>query len=326
MDRRVLVFTRASAIGIAVLLLLVAVTARHASSSDENPKTAVAEGAAVPRTRDGRPDLRGVWNYGTITQLERPRDLAGKQVLTDQEAAELEQRQLKSRDIPDRWDVGLKVVKSRRTSLIVDPIDGRMPPLTVQGQKRMAALAEVARRPASRPEDRGPRERCIVRAGPPILPDAYSNIVEIFQTPEYVGILTELIHDARIVPLDGRPHIDSDIRQWMGDSRGRWDGDTLVVDTTNFSDKTTFRSSSARLHVVERFTRSDADTLQYQFTVDDPYTWSRAWTAVLPMARTHDQIIEYACHEGNYTNMAGILGAARAEEKALGKAPRRLPQ
>ena len=327
MTHRVLASTGAVAVVIAIVSLKTFFIARQASLSAEKSKTAVAaKNSTPPRTPDGYPDLEGVWNYGTITPLERPHELAGKQFLTDQEVAEIEKQQLQNRDIPDRWDAGLKIVKDKRTSLIVDPRDGRIPPLAPEAQRRVAALAEATRRPAARPEDRGPRERCIVRSGPPILHDAYSNVVQIFQTPKYVAVLTELIHDARIVPMDGTPHIGQGLRQWMGDSRGHWDGDTLVVDTTNFTDKTNFRRSGRSLHVVERFTRVDADTLQYEFTVDDPQTWTRPWTAALPMRKTHDQIIEYACHEGNYTNMVGILGAARAEEKAAEEAANKGPR
>jgi hypothetical protein len=293
--------------------------ARHVQLTAKKSQMAPATTSASRRMPDGHPDIQGIWSYGTITPLERPRELGGKEVFTDEEAADTEKRQLQNRDIPDRWDAGLGVIKDRRTSLIRDPPNGRLPPLTPQGQNRVAALAETLRHPAARPEDRGPRERCIVRSGPPILPDAYSNVVQVFQTSEYVGILTELIHDARIVPLGNKPHLNHNIRQWMGDSRGHWEGDTLVVDTTNFTDKTSLRGAGEGLHVIERFTRIDADTLQYEFTVDDPQTWTRPWTAALPMTKSRDQIIEYACHEGNYTNMSGILSAARAEDRAAGQ-------
>ena len=158
-----------------------------------------------------------------------------------------------------------------------------------------------------------------------MLPVGYNSNYQILQTPGYVVILSEMIHDVRVVPLDGRPHLPQNIRQWMGDSRGRWDGNTLVVDTTNFSNKTSFRGSSENMHLVERFTRVDADTIDYQFTVDDPATWTRPWTAAVPMAKTEDRLFEYACHEGNYA-MTNILAGARAQEKAAAEAAKKEPR
>src|SRR5262249_17997371 len=214
-----------------------------------------------------------------------------------EEAAEFERRTLEQRN-PDRrdggaqadvgraynqfwWDYGTKVVGSKRTSLIVDPPDGRIPPLTPEGQKRADARAAARQRPAVGPEDRNLWERCILggNTGPPMTPGPYNNNVHLFQAPGYVVILNEMINDARIVRLDGRPHVASNIRQWRGDSRGRWEGNTLVVDTTNFRDETNFRGSSAMLHVVERFTRVAVDTLHYEFTVEDSATWTRPWSA-----------------------------------------------
>ena len=286
-----------------------------------------------PRTPWGEPELQGTWDFATITPLERPKDLAGKEVLTAEEAAEFERRTLQQRN-PDRrdggaqadvgraynefwWDYGSKVVGTKRTSLVVDPPDGRVPPLTPEGQKRADARSAVRQRPAAGPEDRNLWERCIMggNAGPPMVPGPYNNIVQVFQTPGYVVILNEMINDARIVPLDGRPHLPPNIRQWRGDSRGRWEGNTLVVDTTNFGEETNFRGASAALHLVERFTRVAPDTLLYEFTVDDPRTWTRSWSAAIPMTKTEDQVFEYACHEGNY-GMFNILAGARTEEKA----------
>jgi hypothetical protein len=288
-----------------------------------------------PRTADGQPDLQGVWNFSTITPLERPVEFADKPFLTDAEAKQYEQRtaQRNNRDNRDQnpdadvssaynefwWDRGVHAARVNgrtRTSLIVEPADGKIPGLTADGQARAAARAEARRlHPADGPEDRSLAERCLVfNAGPPMLSGPYNNYVQIFQTRDHVVIFNEMIHDARLVPLDGRPHLPPTIRRWQGDSRGRWDGNTLVVETTNFSDKTNVRGSGEHLRLVERFTRADAKTLLYEFTIDDAESFVQPWTAVLPMAKTDDQIYEYACHEGNYA-LTGILRGARAGER-----------
>ena len=309
-----------------------------------------AQKSAAPRTREGRPDLQGVWSYATLTPLERPAEFAGQPFLTDAQAAEFERRTLvvQNRDRRDGsgpagrgtdgrtdldraynqvwWEYGSKVVGTRRTSLIVDPADGRIPPLTPDGQKRgedkrglwtANGEYEGGARGLSFDShvDRPLQERCLgwTVTGPPMVPGAYNNNVELFQTPETVVIVNEMVHDQRIIPLDGRPRVGPAIRLWMGSSRGRWDGDTLVVDTTNFR-PTVFRGASAKLHLVERFRRVDADTLLYAFTVDDPATWVRPWSAEIPMTRSRDPIFEYACHEGNYSLM-NILAGARQQEK-----------
>ncbi len=287
-----------------------------------------ARQSAVPRTADGRPDLHGTWDFRTITPLERPNALSGKQRLTDEEAADLEEQA--AQDRVDRrpaagdpgtynqfwFDRGTKVIGDKRTSLITDPPDGRIPSLTPEGQKRKA-FGGRRDRPAG-PEDRNVAERCILgfNAGPPMEPRAYANIVQLFQTRDYVVLVNEMVHDARIIPLDGHSH--GRLRQWRGDSRGRWDGDTLVVDTVNFHHSTAFserQGSTPALHLIERFRRVDADTLVYEFTVEDPATWTRPWTAAIPMARSDDKLYEYACHEGNYA-MPAMLAGARAEEAA----------
>src|SRR5262245_63253630 len=239
-------------------------------------------------TPDGQPDLQGVWSFATITPLERPAELAGKQFFTDKEAVEYEKGVLQrtNRDRRDGpadadvsrayndfwWDSGNKVVSTRRTSLIIDPPDGRLPALTAAGQKRAADRAEARRlHPADGPENRPLQERCLIwtTAGPPILPSAYNNNIRIVQGTGYVAILNEMIHDVRIIPIDAGPHLPQNVRLWMGDSRGHWDGNTLVVDTTNFSDKTNFRGSDENMHLIERFTRTNEGTLTYQFTVDN---------------------------------------------------------
>jgi hypothetical protein len=287
----------------------------------------------APRTAWGQPDLQGVWDFATITPLERPADLAGKDVLTQQEAAEFEKQTLQRRNADRRdggadadvgraynqfwWDYGTRVIATKRTSLVVDPPDGKIPPLTPAGQKRTEARAAVLRRPPAGPEDRNLWERCILapNAGPPMLPSAYNNNVQIFQTPTHVVVFNEMINDARIIPLDGRPHIPAAIRQWKGDSRGRWEGGTLVVETTNFRDDSAFRGATANLQLVERFSRAGPDTLLYEFTATDTATWSRPWSVALPMSKADGPIYEYACHEGNY-GMLNMLAGARAQEKA----------
>jgi hypothetical protein len=269
------------------------------------------------------PDLQGIWNYATMTPLERPRDLAGKATLTPAEAQEYEramnERQSTTNNTagPDWWDPGTRFLTNGRTSLIVDPPDGRVPPQTPEAQQRAAARAQArrARGPADGPEDRALNERCLnwSVAGPPMLPGVYNNNVQIIQTRDYVAIVSEMIHDARIVATDGRAH--GVVPRWMGDSRGSWDGTTLVVDTVGFTDKTAFRGSSEHLHLVERFTRVDAETIEYRFTADDPSTWTRPFTAMFPLKKTAGPIYEYACHEGNERSMVGMLRAARVQEK-----------
>jgi len=327
--------------GLVSALALLAPLPVAGQSSSPAATTVAAAAQALPRTPDGKPDLQGIWDFRTITPLERPVALGTKEFFTAEEAAsfEKEENRRQNRDLIDPKQGGLnyvpggvvpynefwyergdKVVGTRRTSLIVDPPNGRLPPLTPEGQKKAEARAVVARntqlgRPiADSWEDRPLQERCLMglNAGPPMTPGAYNNNFQLFQTPEYVVIFTEMVHDARIVPMDGRPYLN--IPQWKGESRGRWEGDTLVVETKNFRRETSLQGSSANTHLIERFTRTDANTLVYQFTVTDPTTWTKPWTAVVPMARTDDQIYEFACHEGNHA-LAGILAGARADEK-----------
>jgi hypothetical protein len=201
--------------------------------------------------------------------------------------------------------------------LIIDPPDGKIPALTPEAQKRQADLAEYRRQhPGDGPEDFSLANRCILwaTAGPPMLPGAYNNNYQIVQAPGYVAILVEMIHDARIIPTDGGPHLPSGVHQWLGDSRGHWEGDTLVVETTNFNNKTNFRGASEKMKLTERFKRIDANTISYEFTVNDPSSFTKPWTAQIPMNKTTDSVLEYACHEGNYA-MEGMLKGLRAEEK-----------
>jgi hypothetical protein len=324
-----------SLLGATAAALLVAATVLLAQSGAPPP-------APVPRLADGRPDFNGVWTFATLTPLERPAEMAGKATLTEQEAAAIEKRTLdvQNRDRRDGggagdrgsdgrtdldraynqfwWDYGTKVVGTRRTSLIVDPPDGRIPPLLPDAARRQAERAAVESGTPNGPEDRPLRERClnILTAGPPMLPGPYNNNVQMFQTPGLVAIHSEMIHDTRLVPIGGPPHLPSRIRQWLGDARARWDGDTLVVETANFTGKTAFRGSSASLHLVERFTRVSAETLLYEFTVTDPSAWAKSWSVALPMTKTADKIYEYACHEGN-VGLLAILAGARAQERDL---------
>jgi hypothetical protein len=291
----------------------------------------VKTSSTVPRTPWGDPDLQGIWNNSTTTPLERPASAKGKEFLTARETAERDEHAERSADdAPAAGDPGTyngfwfdRGKSLTRTSLIVDPPDGRLPPYTADAQKRLASRAESRRRqgpePADGPEDRNLAERCITR-GAPKLPGGYNNNFQIVQTPQYVAILQEMIHEVRIIPLDKRPHINSRVRLWLGDSRALWDGNTLVVDTTNYDERIVdnsfncCRGAGANLHVIERFTRVDANTIDFRYTVDDPTTWTKSWTAVVPMTRSDEPIYEYACHEGNY-GLAGILRGARVLEK-----------
>ena len=292
------------------------------------------------RTSWGDPDLQGVWDFRTLTPLERPAELADKAFLTVEEAAAFEAQTLEARDADRRdgaekpfgigsdveraynqfwWDYGTNVTDDRRTSLITDPAHGTIP-YTAAGREEAGRFFSVLfGNIAAGPEDRALGERCILgfNSGPPMLPSAYNNNVQLFQTPDTVVILNEMVHNARIVPLNGPPHLPSDVRQWVGDSRGRWEGETLVIETTNFLGETSFVASSDNLRLVERFTRTADDTLVYEFTVEDSTMWTRPWTAAVPMTKSDLTLFEYACHEGNY-GMTNLLAGARVEEKEAG--------
>ncbi|HYL34574.1 MAG TPA: hypothetical protein VEV17_01530 [Bryobacteraceae bacterium] len=306
-----------------VVGLLAGTAAGQSSGSAAKPWTPA-------RTSFGQPDLQGLWNNVTITPLERPRDLAGKQFFTEEEAAAYEKRMVEGRDsnpnaaesVADPvvwWERGVHIVSTRRTSLIVDPPDGRIPPLTPEAQKRMQeARAQTRLHPADGPEDRSLQERCLLSTstGPPTLPAPYNNNIQIVQTPGYVMLVIEMIHEVRVIPLDGRPHLPVDVRLWMGDPRGHWEGDTLVVDSTNFTAKTHFRGSDENLHLVERFTRVAPDTVLYQFTVDDPTAFTRPWTGELPLHASEGPMYEFACHEGNVAMDHMLINARKAEKAA----------
>ena len=285
---------------------------------------------SAQRAKPRRPDLQGLWTNGTITPLQRPENLAGKPVFTEAEAAEYERswlgefrknfppEDLQAPDIDYNYMDRMKVVAGRRTSLITDPADGRLPPQLAAAKARAAARPKPSK---DDPELLGLDERCLLEvaigssnASPPMVPNPFGqNFYQIVQTDDYVAIHTEVVHDTRIIRIGGT-HAPPAVQLWLGDSIGHWDGDTLVVDTTNFSEKTHFRGSGPRLHVVERFTRTSPTTIRYQFTADDSDTWDRPWSAEIPFNATAERIYEYACHEGNYS-MANVLRGARAEEK-----------
>ena len=280
-----------------------------------------------PRVANGQPDLQGVWDFRTLVvqPLERPATGALKEFLTEEEAAEFDRFfiEVLERDGPFItddptiwWDYGNEIVGKKRTFLIIDPPDGRMPALTSEARRRAAERAEREARPAWGPEDRSPAERCIMggNAGPPILPGTYNNNVQLFQTSDYVALLNEMVHNVRIIPLHVRP--TPRLPQWSGHSRGHWDGDTLVVETDGFDKVPSFINSSPNMQLVERFTRVDANTLLYEFTVTDPTTWLTAVTMQVPMKKSDQALYEYACHEGNHHSMTAILQAARAAENA----------
>jgi len=294
-------------------------------------KEAAGKTWTPPKTPDGVPDIQGIFTNSNVAPLERPKDLGAKEFFTPEEAAAYAAKVLNQKEVTgpgtyndvhyDMGQFGLekkqsKVAANVRTSLITGP-EGRVPALLPEAQKRQAERAALNKgHEFDGPENRGLAERCIIwgNEGPPMLPVGYNSNLQIVQGEGYVAIMQEMIHDVRIIPTDGRPHVPSDVKQLMGDARGHWEGNTLVVDTTNFTNRTAFRGSGENLHVVERFTRTDPDTVLYQFTVDDPTAWAHSWSAEVPMTKIDGPIFEYACHEGNY-GMRNNLTGARAEEK-----------
>lgn len=316
------------------------------------------QSSLVPRTSWGAPDLGGVWDYNTLTPLERSGEFDGREFLTEEETAQIEQTARESEggdyrvadpkvDIESAYnafwsDKPAALSPDRRTSLIIDPPDGRLPALTSAAQARedfwranrvppirapLLLAFQAGTNPARGPEDFGLSERCVVgySSGPPLSGlsgGAYNSNLQIFQTPDHVALLTEMVHEARIVPLDGRPHVPAVIRQWLGDARGSWEGDTLVVESTNFTPKRSSFVTSATdavgeggaLHLTERFTRIDSDTLQYEYTVTDPVTFTRPFTGLQMLPRTEGPIFEYACHEGNY-GLPNSMAGARVQER-----------
>ena len=329
----------AAVLGPTMLMTWLAAGPAAGQVASEVSRTGSADPATV-RTPWGQPNLQGIWDLHTITRLERSDEFAGREFLTPEEASALEQRarlettdEARQEDV-DRdlgqayndfwWDRATTVVPTLRTSLIVDPPDGKVPPLTPDAQAR--AAVEQDHRPlratggfqggrgADSWFDRSLWERCITQGLPRISSRAYNANLKIVQTPDHIALLHEQIHEVRIIPLDGTPHLTPGIRQYMGDSRGHWEGETLVVATTNFGEQTNFRGSTSGLRMVERFTRIDADTLQYRVTFDDPTTWTRPWTVEIPWKAAEGPIFEYACHEGNH-GMTGTLSGGRAEDE-----------
>ena len=324
---------RNTAVSIAVCLVAVAAVGAVPAEAQTDP----------PRTAWGAPDLGGVWDFRSITPMQRPEDLADRDFLTEEAAAALEQRAIdrqnrflslpaqrtEAGDNVDRrpdggngsynhtWlDSGTQTVGTRRTSLIVDPPNGRYPTMTADGQARTAARAAHRRvQPADSWEDFSTYDRCILgfNAGPPMNPSAYNNNMQLFQTPDHVALVTEMVHTVRVVPLDGRSALDASLLQWSGDSRGRWEGDTLVIETANFDPRRQWRSTTGSMRLTERLTRVDGETLLYEVTVDDAGTWERPWTFEVPMRRLEEDMWEYACHEGHHS-MPLMLGGARVLE------------
>ena len=326
----------------AALLTLAGVAAMILVSNAQGPQRRAAAGTyAAARNVFGQPDLEGVWTNDSITPLQRPAAWADKTTLTDDEVEQLKRAKAQLEESGDAlfgdelildvlagkqksashdtqtgnyngfWLPGRDI--DHRTSLIIDPPNGRIPPETPEAQKRRAALAEERRlRPADGPESRGLSERCIT-FGVPRFQAAYSSVYQIVQAPHQVVFNMETIHDARVIELDGRPHLPASIPQMLGNSRGRWEGETLVVETRGFSPRFSMLGATSNLHLVERFTRVAADVLQYDATLSDPATWTRPWTARLLFKRTNEPLIEYACHEGN-VGLAGILSGARKQE------------
>jgi hypothetical protein len=334
MNHRRLVRMSGLAVAAAVAWLSTMPASGQARSAGAKTTASAAKAYAAPRTPDGQPDLQGIWTNATYTPLERPKNVT-KEFFTRDEALEAitraaaeEAEQTEPGTVPDvHYDFtqfGLDrsqgpMALNLRTSLIVDPPDGRLPPLSAEGQRRAAERA-AARKSRGGPHDAVQNEplgaRCLLmdRNGPPMLGGAYNNGYQIMQAPGYVMILTEMLHDARVIPLDGRPRLPPNVRQWTGSSRGRWEGQTLVVDTTNLTDKFAFQGASENMHLTERFTRLDEETIRYQFTVEDPSTWTRPWSAEVLWKKDVGPIFEHACHEGNY-GLYNTLAGARAEEK-----------
>ena len=331
------------------LMIAGAVIFMSPASAQAPKKAAAPVKTTIPKTPWGDPDLQGVWNDATSTPLQRPGAVGAKDVLSDEEAEEFQQ-QLAHDLTRDRRDGGsdvdvnraynehwmdsrrLKITADRRTSLIVDPPDGRMPPLvplTPEREKARAARAAAnARFNAGLPEnylDMSLPVRCIIRTdSPPYLPTIYNNDFQIFQSPGYVVIAPEMIHSARVIPLDGRPHLNKNLKQWLGDSRAHWEANTLVVETTNFrrDDGVVYQNANPEtFRITERFSRVDAQTINYEFRVEDPNTWTKPWTAVIPWTKIdpEEQMYEYACHEDNYDIVHFLAGAREREKRGEAK-------
>jgi hypothetical protein len=323
-----------------VIILSAVVIAGVAAQQPSKPAPATATAKGIPRLADGKPDMQGYWTNQTFTPLERPAQFKDKTYFTAEEAAAFAARALEDvKDVPRgdqvksdadiHYDDGIWLLEHYekgamlRTSIITDPTDGRIPPLNAEGQKRAQerAAARKGIGPFDSAQARGLSERCIYWAheGPPILPTGYNSNLQIVQAPGTFVIQPEMMPVARVVPLDGRPAIGAALRAYRGDSRGRWEGDTMVIETGNYSDKTAWRGSSQNLKVVERLTMTSSKTIRYQFTVEDTSTWTRPWSGEYEMTRINGPLFEYACHEGNYQLPSILKGARRAESAAQQK-------
>ncbi len=331
--------------GTALLLTWPSAQAMAQSAAGKSPKTTTW---TVPRTPDGHPDFQGVWANNSATPLERPKIVEGRAYLTEQEVAALKTKAAELFDngnsdaafFDQVFETVLANVKGsktgfkstdgqtgdyssvwtesrdwdNRTSLITDPADGRLPPITPQAEERQRARLVASRGRPAGPEDRSLSERCITY-GTPQLVAGYQSYRQIVQSPATVAIMTEMIHDTRVIPLDGLPHMPSNVQTWEGDARGHWEGDTLVVDSTNFKPGAFRNVSTEKLHVVERFTRTGPETLEWEVRIDDPGAWTKPWTAKILLRRANKAVYEYACHEGNYGLMDILAGARREEEQ-----------
>jgi hypothetical protein len=321
---------------IGVLGILMAAGSMERMASAQAPRSSPASSPATPRTPAGQPDLQGTWSFATITPLQRPKEFEGREKLTAAEVAKLEGHAVENQfvdKLPPKgqtgaynqfWiDSGTRVISTHRTSLIVDPPDGQMPPLTpaaLERQKRLDAVQEEA----AGPEALTPWDRCIIgfNAGPPMIGGGYNAYVQIFQTADSVVLLTEMVHDTRIIAVADQPAVPKNLRQWKGTSRGRWEGQTFVVETSGFRPEGTGtlrlrglgNIADENLRLTERFSLMDADTLLYEYTVDDPTVWTKPWSVSQTMWRTEQPVYEYACHEANYA-MRGILAGARQMER-----------
>ncbi len=352
MSNRFVLSSTAMGIALAVVLFVPTFVAAQLSSGatkaeTKTPKRDIKAAASrktwtTPRTPDGTPDLHGYWTSTSFTPLERPAKYNGREFLTTQEAEEVQKAGLQRRTQADPAGAGEPhydstafgltpfqqgFVPNKRTSLVVDPPDGRIPPLTPEAKARPRAKGDNGYSEADgrggavvhadTPRDLGVLTNCLsMSGGPPILPGGYNNGVYILQNPEYVVLQAEYGTELRIIPLDARPHAGANIRQWHGDGRGRWEGDTLVVETTNFRPEATFRNANPKtLKITERFKRVTADQIEYSFTIDDPSTWTKPWTAMVPLQATQGPFFEYACSESNM-DVVNIMAGARATERA----------
>jgi hypothetical protein len=338
MNDRFLMSLGAIALAILVAVVLVAPTsaaaqAQKAAATSATKAAAPAKAWTAPRTPDGQPDLQGYWTNNSYTPLERPNGVT-KEFYTPEELREVEKKAAEREEeqtVPgttadvhyDFTQFGLDRSQTRltdnlRTSLIVDPPNGKLPPVTSEGQKRAADRAAERRKQGAQydqVQNIPLGSRCVYQnAGPPMLPPGYNPAYQILQSKDTVTILIEMLHEVRVIPLDGRPHAPQGYRSWIGDSRGHWEGDTLVVETTNFNDKSAFRGASENMKVTERFTRISDDAIRYDFTVNDPSTWEIPWKAEMPFVKINGPVFEHACHEGNY-GVANTLKAVRLDEK-----------